>query len=156
MWRYNPTIRCELYHHGVKGQKWGVKNGPPYPIKRDTKPVEKLSKQDTIVKDAINSGSVSTKLNVGNQKKHMKETRSDDQRSYIDGDLDTAQRLINKLSGTGEAVMDRNGRWTHKERVADTDTVGTMVEYGTKEESKTDKAMIVYAKDGSHIYPRRG
>ena len=22
----------ELYHHGIKGQKWGVKNGPPYPI----------------------------------------------------------------------------------------------------------------------------
>lgn len=21
-----------LFHHGIKGQKWGVKNGPPYPI----------------------------------------------------------------------------------------------------------------------------
>lgn len=30
------NIRCAqhgaLYHHGVKGQKWGVRNGPPYPI----------------------------------------------------------------------------------------------------------------------------
>lgn len=23
----------ELYHHGIKGQKWGKKNGPPYPLK---------------------------------------------------------------------------------------------------------------------------
>lgn len=22
----------EIYHHGIKGQKWGVKNGPPYPL----------------------------------------------------------------------------------------------------------------------------
>lgn len=24
----------ELYHHGVIGQKWGIQNGPPYPISR--------------------------------------------------------------------------------------------------------------------------
>ena len=23
----------ELYHHGIKGQKWGKRNGPPYPLK---------------------------------------------------------------------------------------------------------------------------
>ena len=25
----------DLYHHGVKGQKWGVRNGPPYPLDED-------------------------------------------------------------------------------------------------------------------------
>jgi hypothetical protein len=31
---YNPYVRqeLELYHHGVAGQKWGKKNGPPYPL----------------------------------------------------------------------------------------------------------------------------
>lgn len=29
MWIYETT---ELYHHGIKGQKWGEKNGPPYPL----------------------------------------------------------------------------------------------------------------------------
>ena len=24
----------ELKHHGVQGQKWGVRNGPPYPLSR--------------------------------------------------------------------------------------------------------------------------
>lgn len=27
----------ELYHHGIKGQHWGVKNGPPYPLTKITK-----------------------------------------------------------------------------------------------------------------------
>lgn len=31
----------ELIHHGVKGQKWGVRNGPPYPIKSISKKVIK-------------------------------------------------------------------------------------------------------------------
>lgn len=22
----------ELYHHGIQGMHWGVKNGPPYPL----------------------------------------------------------------------------------------------------------------------------
>lgn len=28
LWKY------ELYHHGIKGQQWGVRNGPPYPLSR--------------------------------------------------------------------------------------------------------------------------
>ena len=26
----------ELYHHGIQGQKWGVRNGPPYPLSRSS------------------------------------------------------------------------------------------------------------------------
>lgn len=24
-----------LIHHGIKGQQWGVQNGPPYPLSRE-------------------------------------------------------------------------------------------------------------------------
>lgn len=27
-------MKNELYHHGILGQKWGRKNGPPYPLTR--------------------------------------------------------------------------------------------------------------------------
>ena len=31
---YNPYVRSELelMHHGILGQRWGKKNGPPYPL----------------------------------------------------------------------------------------------------------------------------
>lgn len=56
---YNPYVRreMELYHHGIEGQKWGKRNGPPYPLapgdhsaaekraKSYKKELNKLSKQ---------------------------------------------------------------------------------------------------------------
>lgn len=33
MWENpRPPYPNELYHHGIKGQTWGVTNGPPYPL----------------------------------------------------------------------------------------------------------------------------
>lgn len=37
-WMYSD----ELYHHGVKGQKWGERNGPPYPLDRSLSDGSKL------------------------------------------------------------------------------------------------------------------
>lgn len=44
---YNPYVRreLELYHHGIEGQKWGKRNGPPYPLsKEDYSAAEKKAK----------------------------------------------------------------------------------------------------------------
>ena len=35
---------AELYHHGIQGQKWGVRNGPPYPLGSDVSTGSRLRK----------------------------------------------------------------------------------------------------------------
>lgn len=41
-----PVYHSELCHYGVKGMKWGIRNGPPYPI--DQKKVVKSGEGDKI------------------------------------------------------------------------------------------------------------
>ena len=37
-----------LSHHGIKGQKWGKKNGPPYPL--DSKTAERVKSKAKVIK----------------------------------------------------------------------------------------------------------
>ena len=34
-----------LIHHGIKGQEWGVQNGPPYPLDRKSQKVKKYAEK---------------------------------------------------------------------------------------------------------------
>ncbi len=155
MWLDN--YRTWLYHHGVKGQKWGVRNGPPYPIGKgdggSKGSVAKSSGRDTIVEDAIRSGKVIKKINKDKQARHTKSGHIPG-RSYLDGDLEYAQALVDKLSGTGEALRDGKGNWNHRERVVSPHIIGTHVDLDGIE-TKSNSAIIAYSKTGSHIYPAK-
>ena len=35
------TTQNSILHHGIEGQKWGVQNGPPYPLDRQTNGTKK-------------------------------------------------------------------------------------------------------------------
>ena len=136
-----------LAHHGIKGQKWGVRNGPPYPL-------DKSQKSDTIVDDAIKSGEVSKTINRDKQFRHTK-TNHTPGRSYLDGDFDYAQELVDRYSGKGSPIRDRNGKWTHQERIENDENIGSYVDRKTLKETKTNKGIIVYSKTGTHVYPAK-
>ena len=136
-----------LAHHGIKGQKWGVRNGPPYPL-------DKSQKSDTIVEDAIESGEVSKTINREKQLRHTKSNHAPG-RSYLDGDLDYAQELVDRHSGKGSPIRDRNGNWTHQERIDNNESMGSYVDRKTMEGTKTRKGIIVYSRTGTHIYPAK-
>ena len=145
-WIEKHLYSMELFHHGIKGQKWGVRNGPPYPLEKSSK--------SSIIEEAIRSGKVKKTINREKQLRHTKSHHTEG-RSYLDGDLEYAQRLVDELSGTGQPVIDRNGDWTYQERVVSKENAGIYVDDITKNETQTDKLMIVYSKTGTHIYPRK-
>ncbi len=79
----------ELFHHGVKGQKWGVRHGPPYPIDRSKESVEKTEKSG-IVKKTISEHSGNPKWHLyGEHGEHI---------HYCEWDHETG-RKINDMVG---------------------------------------------------------
>ncbi len=136
-----------LSHHGIKGQKRGVRNGPPYPLGKE-------QSHNKIIDEAIKSGEVLLTVNKDKQRRHTKSGHIFG-RSYLDGDEDFAQRIIDELHGTGTPVIVEGQGWKRKERVTAIKIIGTYVDPKSGVETKTNKAMIVYSKTGSHIYPRK-
>ena len=47
----------ELYHHGIKGQRWGVQNGPPYPLDQnhELKTLRKITSKKETMWETYNS-----------------------------------------------------------------------------------------------------
>lgn len=136
-----------IAHHGVKGQKMGLRNGSPYPL-------DKSQKSDIIVEEAIKFGEALKAINREKQLRHTKRNHAPS-RNYLDGDLDYAQELVDRHSAKESPIRDRNGNWTHQERIDNNESIGSYVDRKTMKETKTSKGIIVYSKTGTHIYPAK-
>lgn len=101
-----------LEHHGILGQQWGVKNGPPYPLtggtydnrnsveKRESKKVHRKRHQDTVIK----KGTKLQTLSVDSDR-----TKGTDMfyAAYTSRDKHEYNALFNKAMDT--PVYDANG-----------------------------------------------
>lgn len=86
------TKSGELYHHGIAGQKWGVQNGPPYPLDyKDKSAIEKrLNNLDQNV--AENSYRVSKRLDKVNKLKNK--NASEEEIKRVEEEIKVAQKYI--------------------------------------------------------------
>lgn len=149
-WVKENIFKQELYHYGVKGMKWGVRKKPHYELLDNVR----VTKKNKLIEEEIRSGKISRNINKDKQNRHTKDGHIPG-RSYLDGDIQYAQKLVNKLSGTGRPLMDTNNKWVHKERVSNDKPIGYHVDPTTGKETKTKYGTIVYSRTGTHIYPRQ-
>ena len=65
---------AELYHHGIKGQKWGEQNGPPYPLDSSISTGSRLKEKEE--KRAMKLEAYKEKQKAIDKKKHERELNS--------------------------------------------------------------------------------
>lgn len=109
-----------LYHHGVQGQKWGVRNGPPYPIGSGKPSLFKKQRTKAFAKNAhgefmgqsrdndikIKAGTTANRIQAGNNS-------GKDGNTYVSFDkLDTFEYLVpSAANGAGGIYLgDKEGR----------------------------------------------
>lgn len=120
------------------------------------KELRKTEKTDILnsIRETIKSGAVSKTINAEKQNRHIKDAEGYTAgRSYIYGDLNTAQRLVGQYSGTGEPQIDKNGKWKNKEVVMAESDIGVNVDKNSGTEISTNRFVIHYSKTGTHIVP---
>lgn len=92
--RRMPNSMSELYHHGIKGQEWGDRNGPPYPLDSNASVQAKKKKKSLIrrIQDK-KKGKMLRKA-----KEAKKAEREEKERIITSGDAVTVKQNMNKLS----------------------------------------------------------
>lgn len=86
-----------LYHHGIKGQKWGVQHGPPYPL--DYEKHSRREYQEN--KGSFSSEDLSDRIDSYKAKRALKKQRSKDIRRTMAKNIwrDRNQILKDEVKG---------------------------------------------------------
>ena len=116
---------------------------------------ERAEKREEIRK-LICSDEVNKTIHAGAQNKHIPSSKGYIKgRSFILGDLNEAQELVNRYSGTGEIKLTAKGEWANKEFVVADRMIGLVVDPETGDATSTKRFAIHYGKKGTHIVPAK-
>ena len=94
-----------LEHHGIEGQKWGIKHGPPYPLDRKTsKAIKKSGKVTVNVKD-LSDDDLRRIINRLQMEKQLKELTAADTKKAESYAKKSAAKLRDKLTDTAFDII---------------------------------------------------
>lgn len=65
------SIGGNLYHHGIRGQRWGHRNGPPYPLNASAKSYAEGNKQGSSHRGILGSNPTKDKRTILREKKRV-------------------------------------------------------------------------------------
>ena len=125
----------------------------------DRSTVAKVQKAVKIedIRKLIKSDAVTKKVNVQKQNRHILGSPGYiEGRSYIYGDVETAQALVDRYHGTGTLVLSKKQKWTNKEVVETDSVIGCVVDPSSGEISGTNRITIHYSLTGTHVVPTKG
>lgn len=116
-----------------------------------------LTDDDKTIREYIRSVDIPKQINVGSQNKHIRGSHGYiSNRSYIFGDIEAAQSLVDAYHGTGEIKRKaRTGEWANREVVTADHDIGVSIDPDTGVEQITNRFTIHYGKKGTHVVPTR-
>lgn len=95
----------ELSHHGIGGQKWGVRNGPPYPLSKSVS--QKVKKK--------RFGFLSSKKKDGEKKEEKEpDPASEKKRVLREGSATEVLQYVNELSNQEMIDAINRIKWTNE------------------------------------------
>ena len=118
-----------LIHHGVKGQKWGVKNGPPYPLTKTT--INKNPKNNEEIYQTLSKNDKEKVMGGDAPKKYFKE----DDFNYL------ARSFVTKYRNVPVSVVDL---WSENDNDVAISLLTRSDFHGKGYASKTTKTAVEY------------
>lgn len=156
VFEYNKSVSSKAVAAEIRVEKAKAEqeeNKRLQELEREKQKQQKIAK----IRELIKSDSTPKKLNTGSQNKHIPDSKGYIKgRSYLYGNVETAQNLVDRYTGTGELKFTKStGEWNHKEIVTVDEDIGVAITKETGEGMPTNRFVIHYSKKGTHIVPTR-
>lgn len=103
-----------LKHEGISGMKWGVRNGPPYPLS-----AKRMSKAEKRAGNIVSKWAAKSEQSISKANDKIKSAKNDKQKQKAIAKLKKEKEFVNranKLNNTENPFIRKNGESSKEQR----------------------------------------